>query len=107
MPDSNKKRNRNEERIREIDLRVEELDALLANTFKHLITNDLSSPSISTEGEMQYWADRRDPRAHSTRFRGEILYHPNNASALLTLGDCAIVWCSLDEASLLIQLCRF
>jgi hypothetical protein len=46
--------NANEERIREIDLRVSEIDALLSKY--HEAKN--SMPRALSEGEMIYWADR-------------------------------------------------
>lgn len=44
----------NEERIREIDFRVSEIDALLSKYHEA----KKSMPRASSEGEMVYWADR-------------------------------------------------
>lgn len=60
MPDD--KASRTEERIREIDNRVEELDALIGKNIQNTIANDVNSPSVVSESELQYWADRREER---------------------------------------------
>jgi len=46
----------NQERIREIDGRIEELDKLLRHS------RNIDGSSLAAQGEKQYWADRREER---------------------------------------------
>jgi len=46
----------NQERIAEIDRRIEELDKLLSHS------RNVDGSSLAAQGEKQYWEDRRDER---------------------------------------------
>lgn len=61
MPDD-KESNCTEERIRGIDSRVDELDALIGKNIQSTIANDVNNPALVSESELQYWADRREER---------------------------------------------
>jgi hypothetical protein len=53
---------RNEERIREIDQRLKELDELLAKYIDATISNNVNDPHVMGESELQFWTDRRQER---------------------------------------------
>jgi hypothetical protein len=52
----------NEDRICEIDRRLQELDALLAKYIDATISNDVNNPRLMGESELQFWTDRRQER---------------------------------------------
>ena len=64
-------------RIREINRRVEELDALLGKNVRNQIANEVNNPSVATESEMQDWADRREERRLLLVERHQLAKKPN------------------------------
>jgi hypothetical protein len=62
MTEKSKQQNRIDEHIRDIDRRVEELDALLGRKIQLTMTSDVNNPPAMSEDEMQYWQSRREER---------------------------------------------
>lgn len=52
----------NEERIREIDRRLQELDELLAKYIDSTMAYDMNNPRVMSESELQFWTDRKQER---------------------------------------------
>jgi hypothetical protein len=52
----------NENRIREIDRRLQELDELLAKYIDSTMAYDMNNPRVMSESELQFWTDRKQER---------------------------------------------
>jgi hypothetical protein len=51
-----------EERIREIERRLSELDELLAKYIDSTMAYDMNNPHVLSESELQFWTERRQER---------------------------------------------
>jgi hypothetical protein len=51
-----------ENRVREIDRRLQELDELLAKYIEPTMAYDMNNPHLMGESELQFWTDRRRER---------------------------------------------
>jgi hypothetical protein len=52
----------NEDRIREIDRRLQELDELLAKYIDSTMAYDMNNPRVLSDSELQFWTDRKQER---------------------------------------------
>lgn len=66
-----------EERIREIDRRLLELDELLAKYIDSTMAYDMNTPHALSESELQFWTDRRREREMLLALRHRLTKKPS------------------------------
>ena len=76
MPDDPNEDNR-EQRIREIDQRLLELDELLAKHIDSTMAFDMNNPRVMSESELQFWTDRRQERELLVALRDRLTKSPD------------------------------
>ena len=62
-----------EERIREIERRLSELDELLAKYIDSTMAYDMNNPHVLSESELQFWAERRQEREMLLALRDRLI----------------------------------
>ena len=67
----------NEDRIREINRRLQELDELLAKYIDSTMAYDMNNPHALSEIELQFWSDRRREREMLLAIRDRLTKKPN------------------------------
>lgn len=66
-----------EERIREIDRRLSELDELLAKYIDSTMAYDMNNPHVLSESELQFWTDCRQERKMLLALRDRLTKKPS------------------------------
>lgn len=66
-----------EDRIREIDRRLTELDELLAKYIDSTMAYDMNNPHALSDTELQFWTDRRHEREMLVALRGRLTEKPS------------------------------
>jgi len=77
ISDLEKSEGEREERIREIDRRLSELDELLAKYIESTMSYDMNNPRPISESELQFWTDRRQEREMLLVLRDRLTKKPN------------------------------
>lgn len=62
-----------EDRVREIDRRLQELDELLAKYIDSTMAYDMNNPQVMGESELQFWRDRRQEREMLLALRDRLI----------------------------------
>ena len=70
-----------QERIREVDRRLSELDELLAKYTDSTMAYDMNNPRVISESELQFWTDRTQEREMLLALRDRLTKKPNKQSA--------------------------
>jgi hypothetical protein len=65
-----------EERIREIERRLSELDELLAKYINSTMAYDMNNPRPIGQSELQFWADRKQEREMLLALRDRLTTKP-------------------------------
>jgi hypothetical protein len=65
-----------EERIRQINLRLSELDQLIAKYIDSIMAYDLNNPGLMSESELQFWTDCRQEREMLLALRDRLTKKP-------------------------------
>ena len=66
-----------EERIREIERRLLELDELLAKYIDSTMAYDMNNPHVLSESELQFWTERRQEREMLLALRDRLTEKPS------------------------------
>ena len=67
----------NEQRIREIERRLSELDELLAKYIDSTMAYDMNNPHVLSESELQFWTERRQEREMLLALRDRLTEKPS------------------------------
>jgi alpha-galactosidase len=65
-----------EERIREIERRLSELDELLAKYIDSTMAYDMNNPRVMSESELQFWTARKQEREMLFALRDRLTKKP-------------------------------
>jgi hypothetical protein len=66
-----------EERIREIERRLSELDELLAKYINSTMAHDMNNPRPIGQSELQFWTDRKQEREMLLALRDRLTKKPS------------------------------